>query len=89
MAQCRFEFAISGDSQRVVDQVRSHVGQAGGRFDGSAGSGTFSLPTPIGAFEGTWSVVGQSIVIEVTTKPFFVPCSAIESRLADYVRDVG
>jgi len=88
MAQCRFEFPVTSQPHGLVTQIRSHVGNAGGRFDG-AESGSFALPTPVGTFRGTWEIIGRSIVVEVTDKPFFVPCSAIESRLADYVRGAG
>jgi hypothetical protein len=62
------------------------VGRAGGSFVGSNEEGTFSLPTRVGTFRGTYEVIGNTLVIAVSGKPFFVPCGAIEAKLAEYVR---
>lgn len=58
---------------------------SGGRFEGSAADGSFSLPTPVGAFEGRYSIDKNVIWVEVSEKPFFVPCSAIEAKLGEIV----
>jgi hypothetical protein len=84
---CRFRFDFRGTSESLIEAVRSHLGRAGGELRGSATEGAFSLSTPVGAFHGTYAVTGQSIVLEVTDKPFFVPCAAIEARLASYVKE--
>jgi hypothetical protein len=41
----------------------------------------------VGDFRGTYSISGQTIFLEVADKPFFVPCGAIEARLAAYVKE--
>lgn len=45
--------------------------------------GNFALNTPLGAISGTYkySPESQSLTVEVTDKPMFVPCSMIEDRL--------
>ncbi|HXV61367.1 MAG TPA: hypothetical protein VEK15_11775 [Vicinamibacteria bacterium] len=67
--------------------IEAHVVGAGGTFAGSAREGTFSLPTPIGVFEGIYRIEGRVIAIEVLEKPFFVPCGAIESQLLRFVKE--
>lgn len=58
---------------------------AGGKFEGSPTVGHFSIPTPVGDFDGSYTIDKNTIVVEVTEKPFFVPCSAIEAKLIDIV----
>ena len=86
MSLCRFDFALSGPAGSVLGEIRSQVAQAGGSFVGSNEAGTFSIPTPVGIFRGTYEVIGVSLVIDVSEKPFFVPCGAIETKLAELVR---
>ena len=83
MSECRFQFDFAGSSTSLVEKIRVKMTEAGGRFEGSASYGTFSLPTPIGAFDGTYTIDKNTIWVEVLDKPFFVPCSAIESRLME------
>jgi hypothetical protein len=88
MAKCRFRFEFQGPGESLLDTIRLHLERAGGEISGEVTEGRFSLPTPIGAFRGTYSVLGQTIILVLTDKPFLVPCGTIESRLAAYVKDV-
>jgi hypothetical protein len=63
------------------------MSRVGGEFLGSATDGTFTLSTSIGVFRGTYSVSGQTMFLKVSKKPFFVPCAAIEARLAVYAKE--
>ena len=87
MSLCRFQFDFRGTGESLVENIRSHVGRAGGELRGSATAGTFSLSTPVGAFHGAYTISGQTIFLEVADKPFFVPCGAIEARLAAYIKE--
>jgi hypothetical protein len=87
LAHCRFEFAFGGTGASLVATIRSRVRDAGGSFEGSDTAGDFCLPTPIGEFRGRYMVATSSIAIEVDEKPFFVPCSAIEAKLLEYVEN--
>jgi len=86
LSECRFQFDFRGSAHALVDRVRAKMTAAGGRFDGSDTSGDFHLPTPVGAFEGAYSIDDNVIWIDVREKPFFVPCSAIESKLSDLIK---
>lgn len=87
MSPCRFEYDFPGKADALVETIREHVSRAGGSFTGSASEGSFVLSTPIGSFRGTYAVSGQTLVLEVHNRPFFVPCSAIETKLAEYIRN--
>jgi hypothetical protein len=86
VSQCRFQFEFAGSATALVDKIQSKMTAAGGRFEGSPATGDFSLPTPVGVFEGTYSIDKNTIWVEVSDKPFFVPCSAIEAKLGELVR---
>lgn len=87
MSHCRFDFAFTIPRASLVESIRSHVHGAGGSFEGTADGGDFFLPTPVGEFRGRYLVSASTstLTIEVDEKPFFVPCSAIETRLSEYV----
>ncbi len=87
MSTCRFQFEFRGTGESLVERIRSHIGEAGGEITGSASEGAFSLSTPVGAFRGSYTISEQTIFLEVTDKPFFVPCGTIEARLASYVKE--
>ena len=84
---CRFQFVFRGTGESLVETIRSHVGRAGGELTGSATDGVFSLSTSVGAFRGSYAISRQTIFLEVADKPFFIPCRAIEARLAAYVKE--
>jgi hypothetical protein len=86
MSDCRFQFEFPQTAESLVETIQTHVSRAGGRFEGSSTEGIFVLSTPVGTFRGDYSIAGQTIFLVVTEKPFFVPCGAIEARLAEYVK---
>ena len=86
MSDCRFQFEFPGSATALVDAIRAKMNGAGGRFDGSDAVGEFTLPTPIGEIQGSYTVDKNTIWVEVSGKPFFVPCSAIEAKLLEIVR---
>lgn len=86
MSGCRFQFDFPGSATALVDAIRVRMTEAGGRFEGSPAEGSFLLPTPVGEFEGSYTIDKKTIRVEVTDKPFFVPCSAIEAKLVEMVK---
>ena len=86
MSQCRFQFEFPGSGTALVEKIRAKMTDAGGHFEGSPTVGHFSLPTPVGAFDGSYTIDKNTIWVEVSEKPFFVPCSAIEAKLVAIVK---
>lgn len=84
---CRFRFAFRGTGESLLEAIRSRVSAAGGELTGSSSEGAFFLGSPAGDFRGRYEISGQTILLEVTEKPFFVPCGMIEARLAAFVKD--
>ena len=86
MSDCRFQFEFAGSATSLVEKIQAKMTESGGRFEGSPANGDFSLPTPVGAFEGSYTIDKNTIWVEVSEKPFFVPCSAIEAKLGEIVK---
>ena len=86
LSECRFQFEFRGSATALVEKIEAKMNASGGRFEGSPAVGAFSLPTPVGTFEGSYSIDKNTIWVDVVEKPFFVPCSAIEAKLSDIVK---
>ncbi len=86
MSECRFQFEFPGSGTALVEKIRAKMTDAGGQFEGSPAAGHFSFPTPVGEFDGSYTIDKNTIWVEVTDKPIFVPCSAIEAKLIAIVK---
>lgn len=62
-------------------KARSAVQSQGGDFTGDTSSGDFNVSVFGNKIVGNYAVSGQTLNINITDKPFMVPCSAIESFL--------
>ena len=83
---CDFSIPFSGDAETIVAKARGAVQSQGGHFDGNANNGDFTVSVFGNKIAGTYSVNGQTLQINITDKPFMVPCSAIESFLKGQLR---
>lgn len=78
---CKFQLPFSEPVESALQKAKSAVESQNGVFTGDSQSGGFEL-TVFGNFiKGNYSIEGQVLNLEVTDKPFFVPCSMIESYL--------
>lgn len=78
---CDFSIPFSGDAESILAKARSAVQSQGGDFTGDTSSGDFNVSVFGNKIVGNYSVSGQTLNINITDKPFMVPCSAIESFL--------
>jgi hypothetical protein len=78
---CDFSIPFSGDPQTVLGKARSAVQSQGGNFSGDTNTGEFTVSVFGNKIVGNYSVSGQTLHINITDKPFMVPCTAIESFL--------
>lgn len=78
---CQFEIPFSGAATVAVSKARSAVESMSGIFNGDEYSGDFDLNVFGNDIKGNYTISGQLLKLEVTDKPFFVPCSTIESFL--------
>ncbi|HEY0733118.1 MAG TPA: hypothetical protein VGD33_11905 [Chitinophagaceae bacterium] len=81
MSACNFSIAFTGDPEQVLNNARSAVQGQGGNFSGDTNTGQFDVSFFGNTIAGSYSVSGQQLNIIIDSKPFMVPCSAIESFL--------
>lgn len=78
---CDFSIPFSGNAESILEKARSAVQSQGGDFTGDTSSGNFNVSVFGNKIVGNYAVSGQTLNINITDKPFMVPCSAIESFL--------
>ena len=81
MSNCNFAIPFSGDTSLIVTKARSAVEAQNGLFNGDTTSGDFEVTVLSNTIKGNYNVMGQLMNITIFNKPFFVPCSTIESFL--------
>ncbi len=81
MSSCSFTINFTGDVTEMVNKTRDGITKAGGKFEGDNSAGSVSMSSPVGEIAGSYTITGQSLNIEITKKPIFVPCDLIESEL--------
>jgi len=78
---CKIQIPIDGDPKSAVEKARAAVESQNGNFTGDHTSGNFELNVFGNHIKGSYVIEGQMLDLEITDKPFFVPCSTIESFL--------
>lgn len=81
MSTCNFNLPFNDSAQIAIEKARAAVESQNGIFKGDANSGIFELNILGNNIQGNYSVSGQVVNLSITEKPFFVPCSTIESFL--------
>jgi len=78
---CNFNMAFSEPADIAVGKARAAVESQDGIFNGDTTAGNFEVTVFGNTIKGNYSVTGQILNLTITDKPFFVPCSTIESLL--------
>lgn len=78
---CDFSLSFTGNPEDVLAKARRAVESQGGNFSGDTNRGDFNVSVFGNKIVGAYTVSGQNLQINITDKPFMVPCSAIESFL--------
>ena len=78
---CDFSIPFSGSADDVLAKARKAVEGQGGNFNGDTNRGDFHVSVFGNKIVGDYTVSGQTMQINITDKPFMVPCSAIEGFL--------
>lgn len=81
MSACNFTVPFTRDASEVLEKAKKTVESQGGSFTGDTGAGNFNVSVFGNTITGTYVVAGQNLNIDITDKPFLVPCSMIESFL--------
>lgn len=83
---CDFSIPFTGNPEDVLAKARNAVQSQGGNFTGNTSNGDFSVSVFGNKIVGNYTVSGQTLNINITDKPFMVPCSAIESFLTGQLK---
>jgi hypothetical protein len=78
---CNFNLQFTEPPSVAVGKARAAVESQNGIFYGDETSGNFEVSVFGNTIKGTYAVTGQVLNLIITDKPFFVPCSTIESFL--------
>jgi len=82
---CNFSISFNGSAEELVNKATKAVAGAGGNLTGDTSRGDFSLSTPVGKIQGSYTVTGNDFNIAIAEKPFFVSCGQIEAQLRKYL----
>ena len=82
---CKFNLTFNEPAESAVTKAKSAVESQSGTFNGDTNSGEFEVNVFGNNIKGNYVVSGQTLEVEITDKPFFVPCSMIESYLTKQI----
>ena len=85
MSACTFTITFEGEAERVLARARTAVESQGGTFSGDTEIGNFTVSIFGSGIEGSYIVSGQNLNVVIGSKPFMIPCSAIESFLKSQI----
>jgi hypothetical protein len=80
---CTCNQTFTGSAADLYNEIATKIQQNHGTITGDASSGTFSVPTPLGGVEGSYTITGQQITIQITKKPLVLGCGTI----CDYIKN--
>ena len=81
MADCNISIPFTDSVSGAIARARAAIETHNGTFNGDENSGNFEVTFLGNTIKGSYSVTGQTLNLVITNKPFFVPCSTIESLL--------
>lgn len=80
MSNCSFSIPFTGSADDIFNRAKAAVEKQGGSFSGDASGGNFTISV-FGTINGSYSVSGQQLNIDIHDKPMMIPCAAIENAL--------
>lgn len=81
MSACNFTIPFSKPVDEILAKAKKTVESQDGTFTGDTSSGHFNVSVFGNTVVGSYSVEGQNLNIDITDKPFLVPCNMIEGFL--------
>ncbi len=81
MSDCNISIPFTNTVSAAIAKAKGAIENQNGTFKGDENSGEFEVSVFGNMIKGSYSVTGKTLHIIITNKPFFVPCSTIESLL--------
>lgn len=83
---CEFSISFTGEPTVVLAKAKKAVESQGGNFNGDTNQGDFLVSVFGNKIIGNYTVTEQTLNVNITDKPFMVPCSAIEGFLKGQIQ---
>ena len=81
MSACNFSIPFTKSVTEILLKAKRTVESQGGNFTGDENEGQFNVTIFGNSVVGSYVVNGEALNIDITEKPFLVPCSMIENFL--------
>lgn len=78
---CKFSVTINDTPQNILSKARAAIQSQNGVLTGNENEGSFEVNVLGNFIKGSYQIQGSQMHLEITDKPFFVPCSMIENML--------
>lgn len=84
---CNFSISIpiTSSVEDINSMASASITSNGGTFTRTIDGGAFAIDTFLGSIEGSYNVASGSVAVTITSKPWIVSCSRIESELNKYI----
>lgn len=82
MSDCKISIPFNGSVSATILKAKTAIESHNGIFTGDDNAGDFEVNVFGNIIKGNYTVAAQILNLVITHKPFFVPCSTIESLLA-------
>ena len=83
---CNFSINYPKPKEQLVTQLRSAIlSQSNAHFEGDNTTGAFAFTAMGFDIAGNYGINGDIIDVNITDKPFLVPCSKIESEIRKFL----
>lgn len=81
MSDCNITIPFNDSVSAAIAKAKAAIESQNGTFNGDENSGEFEVSVFGNTIKGSYSVSGNTLNLIIKNKPFFVPCSTIESLL--------
>ncbi len=81
MSACNFTIPFTKSVTEVLEKAKKTVEAQNGNFTGDEQKGNFDVSIFGNTVIGSYEVINQELNIDITEKPFLVPCNMIENFL--------
>lgn len=88
MANCSFRKKILCSAVDLLSKAEIEIKKVNGNITGNADSGEFKIPLPIGEIDGTYIIIEDEVFLEITKKPFLIPCSLVGEVIENYLKEM-
>jgi hypothetical protein len=76
----KINLPLKENPQKILDDVQKKITTKGGTFCGDLNGGEFTIM----GVKGNYKIINQELIIDVKSKPFFIPEAFIKEEIGRY-----